>query len=291
QFRRLVAEAHEAGWKTILQAFSGETFSLLRSLDITSWNITTMPPVHPPASEPSHLVFPLPLNHPVAFVRLNGITLGETHHFPNLCELTVDTDFPHIVGADEQLSPWLINAAPVLSIQHMLVPPMDFPEDDVVLRPSHAQALVLRDLCATPRDMPNDEDSNEYDCSGFFCALHTPFLRYLLIEALDVTGRIWLDFFEALPADQDKFPVLEHFGLYEMHLDGIAYEDLTFFLGCMPCVRHIELRLCWPGTGQVLIETLELDVTLCPNLRGVHVDGAFLLRDDPFPFRHCANIF
>lgn len=313
---KLCIQAHPAGWQTILQGFEGEEYPRLQELEITDWRtwmevsvgltqhvfapaLAVLPP--PPAAMPagvppnwvlafvpptSHFVFPLPLDHMVERITVHGMSVADTY-FTNLRQLTLDSEFPSMVTSDGKLNSWLLNAAPILCIQHIDVPSIDFLQDDKLHPSSPIVAMVLSDLIATPRVIPHDLGNDEYDCYGFFYALHTPLIRCLIIDRWDLAGRLWYDFIGALPIDRPKFPCLTNLGLNGMHLDGFTYRELVLFLRSMPIVHEIVFCQCWPGTGEVLMEVLELDPSLCLNLRRILVDGALIRRNDPLPFRLC----
>ncbi|KAJ7277414.1 hypothetical protein C8J57DRAFT_1223164 [Mycena rebaudengoi] len=247
-YRRFVREV--VAWETLIEVCKGETFPRLRVLDITSWpthaensmeeyftpatvNMHTAPittittnaahplPAHPPhpAQLPLDLIFPLPSDHRLESVHLSGIALPPLR-FPLLCEANIVGYLPGIVGSEDRLlNPWLLRSADIVTFQDMFVPVMNYPED-ATPTPSRVCGLVLSRLRATPTEDPDDDAEDEYSCTPFFCSLKMTFLLYLEIDRLDLTGRVWDDFLEALFMDPGRYPLLRQLKVRGMHFAG-----------------------------------------------------------------------
>ncbi|KAJ6552146.1 hypothetical protein B0H10DRAFT_2126155 [Mycena sp. CBHHK59/15] len=316
---RLFIYARRETWVAILGAFAGQKFPSLQVLDIADHTplppfipapqINPPPPMNHPAILPPgaqvmglnpvahatpvplrELLFPLPPNHPVRIVELSGISLGAIP-LPELDALNIKKNLPSIVDRDGRMNRWLMDYATEVSIKDLCIPPMHYPQNNSIFGGhfSNTQFLTLRQLRATPRAIPDEDGWLEYDCRPFFCSvLTTPYLRYLEIDRLDIIGRAWDDFLDALPQAQNKYPCLEELVLCEAHFTGMSYVEMAAFFGCLPVLWGLELYDSFQGAWEMVMETLELDPELCPCLKEVRVNDEVLVRFDPLPFREVA---
>ncbi|KAJ7115354.1 hypothetical protein C8R44DRAFT_794523 [Mycena epipterygia] len=244
-------------------------------------------PVRPAPFPP--VFFPIPRNHYlIDRVRLSGIAVGNIP-LPNLALLRISgNDTPNLVAADGRLSPWLLNGARNLYFEDMPVPPMlsyrPQPTPDRTI--SVVTHLILSQLRASPRSVPGADGLLEHSCCSFFDALYTPRVRSLEIDRWDLAGRSWADFLLWLPVDL-RYPQVVDLRIRGMHFDGMDYEEVAFFLGSFPRMRHLRLEDCRPGTWEAALEALELDATLCPKVKHIRLGPSLVvLRNDPLPFRN-----
>ncbi|KAJ7435018.1 hypothetical protein B0H11DRAFT_2207922 [Mycena galericulata] len=283
----LEVHAHKRAWPLIYTALPTQNLPLIRSVflhndDVPAHWQTVDSGLHPlPCYIPFHMLYADQLEH----AHLRGVSLGNAP-FPNLRSLIIEHDFHNIVVDDHgRLNPWLFASATELSFERMCVPAMaaavgtPAPEPD-----STVQSLALRNLCATPNNTV-DEDGNleEYDCSPFFAALPTSRLRYLVIDAWDLDGRIWFDFIGGLPITKAKFPLVEQLVLGSMDFEGMSYANVAVFLGSFPALQVLIISDCiWED----IIVALEMWPSLCPRLPELTLDNGVILRDDLLPFRN-----
>ncbi|KAJ6552152.1 hypothetical protein B0H10DRAFT_1263139 [Mycena sp. CBHHK59/15] len=294
----------------ILPGLAGADFRKLRGLDITNCTLPPAPAaiLNPPAIInqlahlpavahgagiapvvnaflPPDLIFPFPLDDLLYVCRLSNMTLG-CLGFP-VMSLTLANEIPNIVAENGQMNRWMLFNAVDLTITHMQIPLVEYPDDDMdeldYLVP--VQRLVLSQLRATPRATPDEDGLFEEDCTPFFSSLRTPWLCSLEIDRIDIAGRVWDDFLCAMPDDGEGYQCLEELTLREMHFTGISYGDLVLFFDAFPVLEVLELVACYEGMWQIVMEILELDPGLCPYLTEVCVDDGFVLRHDPLPFR------
>ncbi|KAJ7879393.1 hypothetical protein B0H13DRAFT_2543612, partial [Mycena leptocephala] len=306
---RLEVYADPTDWIDIAAAFHGEGFSQLKVLiahcyeeeyddeddgeaDLEFSAISTPPlhaaqpqPLSPPTTSvplqppsiPTKTIFALPPGHQLREAQLYGMSLGDVAP-PRLDHLHVMHVLPDIVAQSGQLQRWFLDAPEQLQLDHICVPPR-VRLHHTELPVSYLRSLVLRGLRATPRDEETGGDT-EHDCRPFFGSLMAAReLRALEIDGLDLTGRVWSDFLEALSTHPHIYPRVTSVILSCMHFHNINFQQsgIVLFLGSFPALERLELRNCW-DTGDLMLEILNFDSKLCPRLKGLDGDGGFLHR-------------
>ncbi|KAJ7677593.1 hypothetical protein B0H17DRAFT_1236088 [Mycena rosella] len=295
----LFIHAHETAWTTVLGAFAGEQFPLLRVLDVRNYDavaqwqtvcpippdptVANIPLYVPAPMPPKHIVFPLPPGHRLFDAHTQGLSLGDIR-LPNADRLCISHHFPEIL-VEGRLNPWLCHASELI-IQRMCVPGAELVHpDDAPVPPTRLEHLTLSELRATPSGAIDPDDVDEDDCGPFFSALDTSRLRSLFINAFDLDGRIWDDFIGALPVAHPKFPLVIELKIRQIDFSWMPSEDIGFFLGAFPALQRFVIVDCFEGTWQDVIEVLEMCPALCVGLKELEVDDGVILRDDPSPFR------
>ncbi|KAJ7481905.1 hypothetical protein FB451DRAFT_1237513 [Mycena latifolia] len=299
----LSVHAPEVAWTTVLDAFAGEQFPLLRTLHVRNddavaqWEINfplTIPPAPafedipidvPAPMPPKHLVFPLPPDHLLVDVILQGLSLGDAQ-LPNLDHLQITHHFPGMV-VDGRLNPWLCAHAYGLSIETLCVPAVAYPtaQEIEAAPPAAVKHMTLSELRATPSGSDDPDAIDEHDCAPFFCSLDTSGLYTLFIDTFDLDGRIWDDFIGALFINEPKFPLVTALKLRQMDFAGMSSSHVAFFLHAFPALIQFVLVDCFDGAWQDVIEVLEMFPALCVELLELDVDDGIIIRNDPMAFR------
>ncbi|KAJ7616267.1 hypothetical protein DFH06DRAFT_1145542 [Mycena polygramma] len=288
----LSVHADVRAWQAVLRVFAaGQTFPLLEALYlrhddvVAQWETYSDEP-------PADLRFPLPDEHKLFDVQLQGVALGESDFvkMPNLDRLHLKHDYVDIMIDDGILNPWLCRHTRVLIFEGMCVPTLGDPPsadtEDSEAAPPALEHLELRELCAPPHTRVAN-GFTEWECVPFFRALDTSRLISLVIDTLDLEGGIWNDFIAALTGSP-KFPCVTRLTLRQMNFMGMGYVHVALFLSAFPVLEEMHIFDClqeddstWPD----VIYALEIRPALCVGLRELDVDGWTIFRDDPMPFR------
>ncbi|KAJ7842026.1 hypothetical protein B0H14DRAFT_2781837, partial [Mycena olivaceomarginata] len=230
-------------WQMIIAAFGNQAYPNLSLLDVEpvfsppvqtrDWGLQIPPNgmAEPFAGHTALLqpvVFSIPHNHRL---RVNGITLANTR-FRNLALIRISGNHPpNLVGSDGRLNRWLLDGPKSLYLENMQIPPMlaYVPQNLEERKISTITHLILSGLSARSRAATGADGLPEHSCIPFFDSLYTPRVRCLQIDRWHLHSRVWTDFLEWLPEDT-RFPYVVDLRITGMHLQGMDYDGIAFFL-------------------------------------------------------------
>ncbi|KAJ7440793.1 hypothetical protein B0H11DRAFT_2252612 [Mycena galericulata] len=162
-----------------------------------------------------------------------------------------------------------------LVLTRLAVPPMPYPainNPDTPQSVSSVEQLILRGLSATPRETSDEDGSHEHDCAPFFCSLETG-------------SRVWHDFIQSLAFVPNRYPLLTQLELRKISFHGMSYSFTAILLGAFPALRTLNFSRCSLDAREDLISVLELNPSLCPELKDLRDGDTVIPRDDPLPLR------
>ncbi|KAJ6505697.1 hypothetical protein C8R47DRAFT_1243568 [Mycena vitilis] len=254
-------------WCLMGDIFHEEQYPALLALDLCHMRADGIQPTGSPNYDDRPRPFILPPNHPLKQLTLCNIELANNPP-KTLADLRIVLDIWN-------LRTWIDTTTPRLTLQGFLVP-NNFPW---ALFPSNSIThLVLLGLRAPTRL------SQVADSRPFFMGLqrHTPHLQTLEIEEWPCS-RTWISFLVAVMGSSAQYLDLTDLRIRGMHFMGMGSPAMGRFLEAFPALLRLRLQSCSAGTSEVVLNVLQSDKTLCPQLKQVELDDGVVRLRYPFP--------